>query len=78
MPIAKPTFITLTALAMLVTPALAKDTKVPKAESDDAKPPCTSYQLGPDGNWEQLPCEEVGSQSSSQHRGLSKSHQDAR
>ena len=74
MRIAKPTFIALAALALLATPVLAKNTKAQKAESDDTSPPCSSYQLGPDGNWAQLPCQELGTHSSSQHRGPPKSH----
>jgi hypothetical protein len=74
MRMAKPTFIALAALALLATPVLAKNTKAPKAESEDTSPPCSSYQLGPDGNWAQLPCQELGTHSSSQHRAPPKSH----
>jgi hypothetical protein len=74
MRMAKPTFIALAALALLATPVLAKNTKAQKAESDDTSPPCSSYQLGPDGNWAQLPCQELGTHSSSQHRAPPKSH----
>ena len=74
MRMAKPTFIALAALALLATPVLAKSTKAQKAESDDTSPPCTSYQLGPGGNWAQLPCQELGTHSSSQHRAPPKSH----
>jgi len=74
MRVAKPTFIALAALALLATPVLAKNTKAQKAESDDTSPPCSSYQLGPDGNWAQLPCQELGTHSSSQHRAPPKSH----
>jgi hypothetical protein len=67
----KPTFIALTALAVLATPVFAKTTKAQKTESEGTEstsPPCSSYQLGAGGNWEQLPCQEVGTHSSSQHR----------
>ena len=74
MRMAKPTFIALAALALLATPVLAKNTKAQKAESDDTSPPCSSYQLGPDGNWAQLPCQELSTHSSSQHRAPPKSH----
>lgn len=74
MRMATPTFIALAALALLTTPALAKDAKAQKADSDDASPSCHSYQLSPDGNWAQLPCQELGTHSSSQHRAPSKSH----
>jgi hypothetical protein len=74
---ARPTFIALTALALVATPALAKNTKAQKAETesqDATAPPCFSYQLGQDGNWAQRPCEEFGTQSSQQHRAPSKNH----
>ena len=76
MPMARPTFIALTALALVATPALAKNTKAQKTEieSQEATPPCFSYRLGPDGNWVQQPCEEFGAHSSSQHRAPSKNH----
>jgi hypothetical protein len=74
MRMAKATFIALAALALLATPVLAKNTKAQKAESDHTSPPCSSYQLGPDGNWAQLPCQELGTHSSSQHRAPPKSH----
>ena len=74
MRMAKPTMIALTALALLAAPALAKNTKEQKVDSEDPSTPCYSYQLGPDGNWVQLPCQEVGSHSSSQHHAPSKNH----
>jgi len=74
MRMAKPTFIALAALALLATPVFAKNTKAPKAEGEDASPPCSSYQLGPDGNWAKLYCQELGTHSSSQHRAPPKSH----
>lgn len=78
MPMARPTFIALTALALVATPALAKNTKAQKAEvesQDATTTPCFSYQLGQDGNWMQRPCEEFGTHSSSQHRAPSKNHE---
>ena len=75
MQIAKSTFIALVALALFATPVLAKNTKTQKGESEeDASPPCFSYQLGPDGNWAALPCQELGTNSSSQHRTPPKRH----
>ena len=75
MRMARPTFIALAALTLLATPVLAKNTKAPKAESEDTSPPCSSYQVGPDGNWAQLPCQELGAtHSSSQHRAPPKGH----
>jgi len=71
----KPTFIALTALAVLATPVFAKNTKAQKADAEEnASPTCSSYQLGPDGNWAPLPCQELGTHSSSQHRAPPKPH----
>lgn len=74
MRMAKPTLIALAALTLLATPVFAENTKAQKAESEDGSPPCSSYQLGPDGNWEQLPCQEAGSRASSERRAPSKGH----
>jgi hypothetical protein len=75
MRMAKPTFIALAALAVLAMPAFAKNSKAQKADTeDDAPRTCSSYQLGPDGNWEPLPCQELGTRSSSQRRAPPKSH----
>jgi hypothetical protein len=50
------------ALAVLATPALAKnsDSNVPPDAATAATPPCYSYQPKPDGSWTQLPCQELG------------------
>ena len=72
MEMAKPTLIALAALALLATPALAKNAKAQKEEPEDTSPPCSSYQLGPDGNWEKLPCQEVGPRAPSQRHAPSK------
>lgn len=72
MQVAKPTFIALAALALLATPALAKSAKAQKEDAEDTSPPCSSYQLGPDGNWEKLPCQEVGPRSPSQRQAPAK------
>lgn len=53
------------ALAVLATPALAKnfDSKasdIQQSDSTSASPPCYSYEPKPDGTWTQLPCQEVG------------------
>ncbi len=78
MRMAKPTFIALMALALFATPVFARNTKAKAADTgEDASPTCSSYQLGPDGNWEPLPCQELGPRSSSQqHRTPSKSQDD--
>jgi hypothetical protein len=75
MRMAKPTVVALTALALLATPVFAKNTKAQKPDTEeDSSPTCFSYQLGPDGNWAQLPCQELGTQSSQQHRAPPKPH----
>ncbi|MCP4616466.1 MAG: hypothetical protein GY844_08500 [Bradyrhizobium sp.] len=76
MRIAKAPLIALAALAVLAAPALAKNAKVQKIETEEASPSCYSYQLGPDGNWAQLPCQETGTNSSTQHRAPPKPHEE--
>jgi hypothetical protein len=79
MRLAKSILIALTALAVLASPAFAKNTKAtPKADvEEDASPACFSYQLGPDGNWAQLPCQELGTRSPpQQHRAPPKPHEE--
>lgn len=65
------------ALAVLATPALAKnfDSKTSDVQQSDAAPasaPCYSYQPKPDGSWTQLPCQEVGAAKSVQRRSAAK------
>ena len=75
MQLAKPTFITLAALALLATPAFAKNTGAQKTETEDtSSSSCHSYRLGQDGNWAQLPCQELGTHASSQQRAPTKTH----
>jgi hypothetical protein len=75
MRMAKRTVVALTALALLATPVFARNAKPQKADpEEDSSPACFSYQLGPDGNWTQLPCQELGTSPSSQHRAPPKPH----
>ena len=74
MRLAKPTFIALAALALLATPAFAKNTRAQKTETEDTSSSCHSYRLGQDGNWAQLPCQELGTHASSQQRAPTKTH----
>jgi hypothetical protein len=65
------------ALAVLATPALAKnfDSKTSDVQQSDAAPasaPCYSYQPKPDGSWTQLPCQEVGAAKPVQRRSAAK------
>ena len=77
MQFARAAFIALTTLALLATPVLAKNSKAQKVETEeDAAPTCSSYQLGPDGNWAPVSCQELGTHSSSQHRTPPKDHRE--
>ena len=71
---ARAAFLALAALVLLATPTVAGNTRAQKVETDDSTPSCHSYQLGPDGNWIELPCRELGTHSSSQYRAPPKSH----
>ena len=66
--------IVLAALPMLAAPALAANAKAHKQDSEETTAPCTSYQLDQNGNWAPLPCHELGTGSSSQHRAPQKPH----
>ena len=45
----------------LATPALARHSDAQKpAENAAATSPCHSYEMGEDGAWRQVPCEEAG------------------
>ena len=70
----RPTLIALAALAVFATPAPAKNAKAQKADSEGAPSSCHSYQLRPDGTWAQLPCQELGTNPSMQHRASPKDH----
>lgn len=77
MGIAKLVVIALGAFAVLATPVFAKNTKLQKTEAaEDAAPTCSSYQLGPDGNWIPVSCQELGAPSSQQHRVAPKDQHD--
>jgi hypothetical protein len=67
MRIAKLIFIgSVTALAVLMTPALAKNSEPQKADDKSTTSSCHSYQPAPDGTWTELPCQEVGGQKQQQ------------
>lgn len=72
MRMATPAIVAFAALAVLATPAIAKNTKAQKADTEEASPEsspsCHSYQFGPDGSVTQVPCQEAGPNSSTQHR----------
>lgn len=49
------------ALTALTTPVLAKNSDAAKPIEDSAAAsPCYAYQMGADGKWKQLPCQEAG------------------
>lgn len=52
------------ALTALATPALAKHSDPAKPiEHNASSSPCYAYQMGADGKWEQLPCQEASAAS---------------
>ncbi len=48
------------ALAVLMAPALAKNSDVQKPDEKSASSTCHSYQMAADGTWTALPCQELG------------------
>ncbi|WGD48885.1 hypothetical protein QA641_24930 [Bradyrhizobium sp. CB1650] len=58
------------AAAVLMAPALARNSEAQKGEDKPASSSCSAYQQAPDGSWEQLPCKESGErgQAQTQHR----------
>ena len=44
----------------LATPALARNSDAQKPEDAAASSPCHAYKMGPDGTWQQQPCQEAG------------------
>ena len=65
-------FGSMTALAALAAPCLARNSAAQRASEQPAttspSPSCQSYQQEADGSWKQLPCTELGSGSGSQHK----------
>jgi hypothetical protein len=55
------------ALAALAAPAQARNSDAQKAADQSTSSPCKAYQQAPDGTWTQLPCQELGAGSQSQH-----------
>jgi hypothetical protein len=64
------------ALAALTIPVLAKDTGVPKSEEKATSSSCHAYEQAPDGSWRPLPCEEVGPNGQTQHKGAARSREE--
>ena len=65
-------FGSVTALAVLAAPSLARNSEAQKMNEQPAStapsPSCQSYQQAPDGSWKQLPCQELGSGGGTQHK----------
>lgn len=70
MRITRPIFVGIvTALAVVTTPVLAKNSEAQRNEEKPASS-CSAYQQAPDGSWTRLPCQEAGAhaQAQTQHR----------
>lgn len=67
-------FVGSTSLALLVAPALAKNSNVQKNDDKPAAPSsCQAYQQAADGSWVQLPCQEgSASQAPAQRKSATK------
>ena len=65
-------FGSMTALAVLATPSLARNTEAQRSGEQSTStlpsPSCHSYQQEADGSWKQLPCRELGSGDGSRHK----------
>lgn len=58
----------------LATPALANDTdSQTRAEAPTTSSPCQAYQMGPDGVWQQKPCQEAGAAAQAPRRSAAHS-----
>jgi hypothetical protein len=51
----------ITALALLTTPALAKHPDAQNTSEQSTSSPCSARQGTADGSWKQIPCQEVES-----------------
>jgi hypothetical protein len=60
-------------LAIVTSPALAKNSDAQKVDDASASPPCHAYQPAANGSWTELPCQEVGAPSQTPHKSAAKS-----
>lgn len=67
----------LATLAVMTAPALAKNSNVQPPEENSAPSPCHTLQRGPDGNWIEIPCQEVGAPAQAQPRPTGRSAETA-
>jgi len=69
------------ALAVPATPSLAGNTGAQRTSeqptSTSTSPTCQSYQQTADGSWKQLPCQELGSGSATQHKSSARTTENA-
>lgn len=72
----------LAAIAAVAAPALAKSAERQKADEKStattSSTNCQAYQQAADGTWNQLPCDEAGSNGATQHRAATKGADDER
>ncbi len=63
-----------TALAVLTAPALAKHSGAQKTDDkqDQASSSCHVRQQVADGSWTEIPCQEVGSDGQTQHKSATR------
>ena len=54
------------ALAVLATPALARNSGAQSTDDKSTATPCSSYEQELNGEWKPIPCQEVGGQT--QHK----------
>jgi hypothetical protein len=56
------------ALALLPAPVLAKNSNAPRTDDKSSPSQCHSPQEGPGGAWIEIPCQELGVPSQTQHK----------
>jgi hypothetical protein len=65
-------FGSIAAVAVLIAPALAKNSDAKSTDKSDSSP-CNAYQQAPDGSWTPLPCQEMGAGQAAQHKSATRS-----
>jgi hypothetical protein len=56
------------ALALQVSPVMAKNSDAQKSDDKQASAPCRSYVQNPDGSWTELSCQRMDSDAQTQHK----------
>jgi hypothetical protein len=67
---------TTAALLAAAVPGLAKNGETQKSSEQPAAASCHSYQMGADGSWTELPCQEIGVSASSPKSSSRKTDED--